>query len=127
MTDSDGNEINLSNFKFSGDDKVNYIENSEGLVLEAGYDDKVKLNTKDTENSRQLWKKGCPNFEGYFMIEHSASQMLLTVTNDSIIDTKYSLVMIGLFKAIYFIGICMYNCCLNVFYLFIQLKKILMK
>ena len=105
LTDSDGNEINISNFKFSGDDKVNYIENSEGLVLEAGYDDKVKLNTKDTENSRQLWKKGCPNFEGYFMIEHSASQMLLTVTNDSITDTKYSLVMIGLFKAIYFIGI----------------------
>ena len=101
LTDSDGKEINISNFKFSGDDKVNYIENSEGFVLEAGYDDKVKLNTKDTENPRQLWKKGCPNFEGYFMIEHSSSQMLLTVTNDSITDTintNYSLVMIGLFQ-----------------------------
>ena len=108
LTDSDGNEINISNFKFIGDDKVNYIENSEGFVLEAGYDDKVKLNTKDTENPMQLWKKGCPNFEGYFMIEHSASQMLLTVTNDSITDTintNYSIVMIGLFKTIYLIGI----------------------
>lgn len=128
LTDSDGNAINISNFKFIGDDNVNYIENPEGFVLEAGYDDKVRLNTKDKENPRQLWKKGCPNFEEYFMIEHSESQMLLTVTNDSITDTNntnYSIVMIGLFKTIYmyysYIG--MYSCCLNIFYLLYSSRK----
>ena len=104
LTDSDGNAINISNFKFNDDDKLNYIENPEGFVLEAGYDDKIKVNTKDTDNPRQLWKKGCPNFEGYFVIEHSESQMLLTVTNDSITDTNnasYSIVLIGLSKTSY--------------------------
>ena len=98
LTDSDGNDI--SNFEFSAD---GFIENPQtNNVLEATIDDRVIVNTKDTDketNKRQLWKKGCSNFEGYFLIEHSESQRLLTVTND-IINSVYSIVLRGEFKTL---------------------------
>ena len=95
LTDSDEKAINISNFKFN---EKGFIENSQtNDVLEATYADEVIVNRKDKNNPRQLWKKGCPNFEGYFMIEHSESQMLLSVTTDAI-DTDFSIVLIGLLK-----------------------------
>jgi hypothetical protein len=98
LTDSDEKAINISNFKFN---EKGFIENPQtNDVLEATYADEVIVNRKDLDNPRQLWKKGCPNFEGYFMIEHSESQMLLSVTTDAI-DTDYSIVLIGLFKMLY--------------------------
>ena len=98
LTDSYQKAINISDFKFNED---GFIENSQtNDVLEATYADNVMVNRKDINNPRQLWKKGCPNFEGYFMIEHSESQMLLSVTTDAI-DTNFSIVLIGLFKMLY--------------------------
>ena len=98
LTDSDLKAINISNFKFN---EEGFIENPQtNDVLEVTYADYVIVNRKDLDNPRQLWKKGCQNFEGYFMIEHSESQMLLSVTTDAI-DTNYSIVLIGLFKMLY--------------------------
>ena len=98
LTDSDGNSINISDFKFN---ENGFIENPQtNDVLEATYADTVIVNRKDLDKPMQLWKKGCPNFEGYFMIEHSESQMLLSVNTDAI-DTDYSIVLIGLFKTLY--------------------------
>ena len=98
LTDSDERSINISDFKFN---EKGFIENPQtNDVLEATYADNVIVNRKDLDNPRQLWKKGCPNFEGYFMIEHSESQMLLSVTTDAI-DTDYSIVLIGLFKTLF--------------------------
>ena len=94
LTDSDEKRINISNFKFNED---GFIANQTNFVLEATYADKVIVNKKDPNNPRQLWKKGCPNFEGFFMIEHSESQMLLSVTTDAV-GTDYSIVLIGLFE-----------------------------
>ena len=97
LTDSYEKAINISDFKFNQD---GFIENNQtNYVLEATYADKVIVTRKDKNNPRQLWKKGCPNFEGYFMIEHSESQMLLTVTTDAI-GTDYSIVLIGVFKTL---------------------------
>ena len=105
LTDSDGEAIDISNFKFNED---GFIQNPQtNNVLEATIDDKVIVNTKDTDketNKRQLWKKGCSNFEGYFLIEHPESQMLLTVTTDTI-NTGYSIVLIGEFKTLVYIYI----------------------
>ena len=104
LTDSDGKRIDISNFKFNED---GFIENPQtNDVLEATVDNKVIVNPKDTDketNKRQLWKKGCDNFEGYFLIEHSESQMLLTVTNDDAINAGYSIVLIGEFKTLVYI------------------------
>ena len=98
LTDSDEKAINISNFKFN---EKGFIENPlTNDVLESTYADNVIVNRKDLDNPRQLWKKGCPNFEGYFMIEHSESQMLLSVTTDAI-DTDYRIVLIGLFQILY--------------------------
>ena len=105
LTDSDGEAIDISNFKFNED---GFIQNPQtNNVLEATIDDKVIVNTKDTDketNKRQLWKKGCSNFEGYFLIEHPESQMVLTVTTDTI-NTGYSIVLIGEFKTLVYIYI----------------------
>ena len=103
LTDSDGEAIDISNFKFNED---GFIENPQtNDVLEATIDDKVIVNTKDTDketNKRQLWKKGCSNFEGHFLIDHPESQMILTVTTDTI-NTGYSIVLIGEFKTLVYI------------------------
>jgi hypothetical protein len=82
LKDLDEKAINISNFKFN---EKGFIENPQtNDVLEAGYDNKVKVNTKDTNNRRQLWKKGCPNYKGFFIIEHSESRMLLSVTTNAL-------------------------------------------
>ena len=99
LTDSDGNEINISNFNIVSDDKVNYYIKNSTHVLEADFKNKVKVNTKDKDNRRQLWKKGCPNYKGFFMIENSESRMLLTVATDAS-KSDYSIELIGLFKTI---------------------------
>ena len=96
LTDSDGKRIDISNFKFNED---GFIANQTDYVLEATYADKVIVNKKDPDNPRQLWKKGCPNFEGFFMIEHSETRMLLTVTTDAA-KSGYSIELIGLFKTL---------------------------
>ena len=92
LTDSDG----ISNYKFVSDDKVNYYIENSTHVLEADFKNKVKVNTKDKDNRRQLWKKGCPNYKGFFMIENSESRMLLTVATDA----SKSIELIGLFKTL---------------------------
>ena len=97
LTDSDGNDI--SNFEFSADGFIQ--DPQKNYVLEA-IDGEVIVKQKDTDNQtnkRQLWKKGCSNFEGYFLIEHSESQRLLTVTNDTI-NSGYSIVLTGEFKTL---------------------------
>ena len=94
----DGKAINISNFQLN---KNGFIENPETYeVLEGTITDKVIVNKKDLDNPMQLWKKGCTNFEGYVMIEHSEEKMLLSVTTDAI-DTDYSIVLIGLFKTLF--------------------------
>ena len=95
LTDSDG----ISNYKFVSDDKVNYYIENSTHVLEADFKNKIKVNTKDKDNRRQLWKKGCPNYKGFFMIENSESRMLLTVATDAS-KSDYSIELIGLFKTI---------------------------
>ena len=102
LTDSDGKRIDISNFKFNED---GFIANQTDYVLEATIHDKVIVKKKDTDkqtNQRQLWKKGCSNFEGYFLIEHLESQMLFTVTTDANIN-GYSIVLIGEFKTLLYI------------------------
>ena len=89
----DGKAINISNFQFNENGLI--INPQTNDVLEATYADKVIMNRKDLKNPMQLWKKGCPNFEGYVMIEHSEAKMLLSVTTDAI-DTDYSIILIGL-------------------------------
>ena len=94
----DGKAINISNFQLN---KNGFIENPETYeVLEGTITDKVIVNKKDLDNPMQLWKKGCTNFEGYVMIEHSEEKMFLSVTTDAI-DTDYSIVLIGLFKTLF--------------------------
>ena len=97
LTDSEEKAINISNFKFN---EKGFIENPQtNDVLVAGYDNKVKVNTKDTDNRRQLWKKGCPNYKGFFIIEHSESRMLLSVTTNAL-KSGFSIELIGLFKTL---------------------------
>ena len=95
LTDSDG----ISNYKFVSVDKVYYYIKNSTHVLEAGIDNKVIVNTKDKDNRWQLWKKGCPNYKGFFMIENSESRMLLTVATDAS-KSDYSIELIGLFKTL---------------------------
>ena len=95
LTDSDG----ISNYKFVSNDKVNYYIENSTHVLEADFKNKIKVNTKDKDNRRQLWKKGCPNYKGFFMIEHSETRMLLTVTTDAA-KSDYSIELIGLFTTL---------------------------
>ena len=95
LTDSDG----ISNYKLVSDDKMNYYIENSTHVLEADFKNKIKVNTKDKDNRRQLWKKGCPNYKGFFMIEHSETRMLLTVTTDAA-KSGYSIELIGLFETL---------------------------
>ena len=65
------------------------------MVLEAIADDKVEERLFDEDNSRQLWRKGCENNQGYFTLENYEAQMFLTATEDNLeIVSKSELVIL---------------------------------
>ena len=64
-------------------------------VLEAIADDKVEERLFDEDNSRQLWRKGCKNNQGYFTLENDEVGKFLTATADDLkIVSKSELVIL---------------------------------
>ena len=70
------------NFKTKGD--LIYVENvSNQKVLEATSNDKVTLEDIEDGKTEQLWKKGEPNTEGYFILENCKVPKILTAISSS--------------------------------------------
>jgi hypothetical protein len=67
-----------------------YIEDISNAKCLGITNDKVVLEKKDEEYRYygQLWKKGEPNAEGYFTLEHYSVQKLMTATSSTSLEVK---------------------------------------
>ena len=78
-----------------------YIENtSKTKVLEATSDGKVIQEELVEGKAHQLWKKGTPDDDGYFMLINSEMPKLITAISNSslVIKGNITLICILLFK-----------------------------
>ena len=80
------------NFKTKGD--LIYVENvSNQKVLEATSNDKVTLEDIEDGKTEQLWKKGEPNTEGYFILENCKVPKILTAISSSVLQMKGNIIL----------------------------------
>ena len=71
-----------------------YIENvSNQKVLEATSNDKVTLEDIEDGKTEQLWKKGEPNTEGYFILENCKVPKILTAISSSVLQMKGNIIL----------------------------------
>ena len=81
------------NFKSKDDDLI-YIENtSKTKVLERTNDNQVILEDFEEDKAEQLWKKGEPDDEGYFILESSVVPMVITAISESGLEIKGNLTL----------------------------------
>ena len=73
-------------FKDNAEETMVYIKNTvENKVLEKLNDGTVELRAIDVNKTTQLWKKGEPNYEGYFPL---SNDQFLTAISSSKFGTK---------------------------------------
>ena len=66
-----------------------YVENiNETKVLGTTNDGKVILEIFEEDKAKQLWKKGEPNAEGYFILENSSVPKVLTASSSSDLEIQ---------------------------------------
>ena len=81
--------VDLWNFK-TKDDGLVYIENtSKTKFLETTNDNQVILKDFEAKTSEQIWKKGEPDDEGYFILERSVPvPKVMTATSENGLEIK---------------------------------------
>ena len=66
-----------------------YVENIiETKVLGTTNDGRVILEIFEEDKAKQLWKKGKPNAEGYFTLEHSEKPKVITAISSSGLEIR---------------------------------------
>ena len=71
-------------WNFKAKDDLIYIENiSKTKTLQAQPWEHVDLEDFEEDKFEQLWKKGEPNAEGYFILENSSVPKVLTASSSS--------------------------------------------
>jgi len=80
-------------FTAKDDDLIYILNNSKTKVLRATSDGKVIQEFLVEGKADQLWKKGEPNFNGYFTLENSGEPKLLTAIFESGLEIKGNITM----------------------------------
>ena len=94
MSDDKWNFKTITSFSDDFDfDTAIYIENiSQKKFLERKYDDNVVLKDFNEDEKDQIWYKGQPNAEGYFILENrdmrAADPRIMTATSSSDMKIK---------------------------------------
>ena len=71
-------------WNFKAKDDLIYIKNiSKTKTLQAYSNRYAWLSNSEEDQAEQLWKKGDPNAEGYFILENSSVPKVLTATSSS--------------------------------------------
>ena len=81
------------NFKTSKDDLI-HIENiSKTKVLATASDGQVILEDLEEGKAEQLWKKGKPDAEGYFILTNSKVPKIMTAISPSVLQMKGNIIL----------------------------------
>ena len=82
-------------WNFKAKDDLIYIENiSKTKTLQANSWIDVDLEDFEEDEAEQLWKKGEPNAEGYFILENSSVQKVLTASSSSDLEIQGNITLI---------------------------------